>query len=164
MTIEYLKGTDNKVADTLSRVSVRLDKEMVNEILERAKNCMAPQAETDDPRLVQQAKIMEEDFIIQVRAIADEEPAMKKLQQADWPMLQHHDPVLRHVLDWMALPPHGRSTLGEHLKGKVPAGVERPFDLRQKDFVLKQQMLYLKVTPPNMQEEAFACVVPSIKR
>ena len=49
------------------------------------------------------------------------------------------------------------------MKGKVPAGVERPFDLRQKDLVFKQQMLYLKVTPPNMQEEAFAFVVPSIK-
>ena len=55
---------------------------------------MAPRAKTNDPRLVQQAEIMEEDFVIQVRAIADEEPAMKKLQQADWPMLQRHDPVL----------------------------------------------------------------------
>ena len=94
MTIKYLKGTGNKVADTLSRVSIRLDKETVDEILERAKNCMAPRAKTNDPRLVQQAKIMEEDFVIQVRAIADEEPAMKKLQQADWPMLQCHDPIL----------------------------------------------------------------------
>ena len=107
---------------------------------------------------------MEEDFVIQVRAIADEEPAMKKLQQADWPMLQRHDPVLRHVLDWMALPPHGRISLGDHLKGKIPDGTEKPFQLRQKDFVLKQQMLYLKVTPPNTQEEAYAFVVPSIKR
>ena len=74
---------------------------------------------------------MEEDFVIQVRAIADEEPAMKKLQQADWSMLQCHDPILQHVLDWMVLPPHGRSTLGEYLKGKVPAGAERPFNLRQ---------------------------------
>ena len=89
---------------------------------------------------------------------------MKKLQQADWPMLQCHDPVLQHVLDWMALPPHGRTTLGDHLKGKVSAGAERPFNLRQKDFVIKQQMLYLKVMPPNMQEEAFAFVIPSIKR
>ena len=106
---------------------------------------------------------MEEDFVIQVRAIADEEPAMKKLQQADWPMLQHHDPVLRHVLDWMALPSHGRIPLGDHLKGKVPAGTGKPFSLRQKDLVLKQQMLYVRVTLPNMQEEVFAFVVPSIK-
>ena len=122
------------------------------------------QAETDDPRLVQQAEIMEEDFVIQVRAIADEEPALRKLEQADWPMLQCYDPILRHVLDWMALPSHGRSSLGDHLKGKIPAGMEKPFQIRQKDFVLKQQMLYLKVTPSNMQEESYAFVVPSIKR
>ena len=66
MNIEYLRGTDNKVADVLSRVSIRLDKETVDEILECAKNSMAPRAETDDPRLVQQVEIMEEDFIIQV--------------------------------------------------------------------------------------------------
>ena len=41
---------------------------------------MAPRPETDDPRLVQQAEIMEEDFVIQVQAIADEDPAMKRLQ------------------------------------------------------------------------------------
>ena len=88
MNIEYLRGTNNKVADTLSRVSVRLDKDTVDEILEHAKNSMALRAETDDPRLVQQVEIMEEDFIIQVWAIADEDPMMKRLQQADWPMLQ----------------------------------------------------------------------------
>ena len=68
---------------------------------------MAPRAETDDPRLVQHAKIMEEHFVIQVRVIADEEPSMKRLQQADWPMLQWYDPVIRHIIDWVLLPPVG---------------------------------------------------------
>ena len=99
MNIEYPRGTDNKVADALSRVSIRLDKDMVDEILECAKNSMAPRAETDDPRLVQQAEIMEEDFVIQVWAIADEDPTMKRLQQADWPMLQCYDSTIRHMLD-----------------------------------------------------------------
>ena len=40
---------------------------------------MVPRAETDDPRLVQQAKIMEEHFVIQVRAIADEETHGEKI-------------------------------------------------------------------------------------
>ena len=62
---------------------------------------MAPRAETDDPRLVQQVEIMEEDFVIQVRAIADKDPAIKRLQQADWPMLQRNDPMIWHVLDWV---------------------------------------------------------------
>ena len=107
MSIEYLRGTDNKVADVLSRVSIRLDKDTIDEILEHAKNSMAPRAETDDPRLVQQVEIMEEDFVTQVGAIANEDPAMKRLQQADWPMLQHYDPMICHVLDWVLLPAVG---------------------------------------------------------
>ena len=55
---------------------------------------MVPRAETDDPRLVQHVEIMEEDFVIEVQAIADEEPTVKRLQQADWPMLQCYDPVI----------------------------------------------------------------------
>ena len=106
MSIEYLRGVDNKVADALSR-KTWLEKEVVDEILEQAKNSMAPRAEANDPRLVQQVEIMEEDFVIQVHEIADEEPAMKKLQQADWPMLQCYDPVIRHMLDWASLPPAG---------------------------------------------------------
>ena len=81
------------MADTLSRAT-QLEKEAVDEILEQAKNSMVPRAETNDPRLVQQAEIMEEYCVIQVRAIADEEPAMKRLQQADWPMLQYYNPVI----------------------------------------------------------------------
>ena len=68
---------------------------------------MAPRAETDDPRLVQQVEIMEEHFIIQVRAIADKDPVMRRLQQADWPMLQCYDPMIWHVLDWALLPTIG---------------------------------------------------------
>ena len=68
---------------------------------------MAPRAETDDPRLVQQVEIMEEDFVIQVQATADEDPVMKRLQQADWAMLQHNDPMIWHVLDWVLLPSIG---------------------------------------------------------
>ena len=107
MNIEYLRGVDNKVADVLSRMSIQLDKETIDEILECAKNSMAPRVEANDHRMVQQAKIMEEDFVIQVRAIADEEPAMKKLQHADWTMLQHYDSMKHHVLDWVSLPSGG---------------------------------------------------------
>ena len=58
MRIEYLKGTDNKVADALSQVSIQLNKETVDEILKCVKNSLAPRAETDDPKLVQQAEAM----------------------------------------------------------------------------------------------------------
>ena len=163
INIEYLRGTDNKVADTLSRVSVWLDKDTVNEILEHAKNSIAPRAETDNPRLVQQVEIMEEDFIIQVQAITDEDPMMKRLQQADWPMLKHYDPTTWHILDWVQLSSVGQVSLGDYLERKVPDGIKRWYALRQKDFIVKQQMLYLKMMPLNTQEEVFAFVMPRIK-
>ena len=38
MKLDYLKGTDNKVADALSRVRQKLDKETVTELLNCARN------------------------------------------------------------------------------------------------------------------------------
>ena len=37
MTIKYLKGSDNKVADALSRIETRLDPETVTELLNHAR-------------------------------------------------------------------------------------------------------------------------------
>ena len=163
ISIEYLRGTENKVAHMLSHVSIWLDKDTIDKILEHAKDSMVPRAETDDHRLVQQVEIMKEDFVIQVRAITDEDPAMKRLQQADWPMVQTYDPMIHHVLDWALLPGVGWVSLGDYLEGKVPNGMKWPYALYQKDFVIKQQMLYLKMTPPNTQEEVFVFIIPHIK-
>ena len=77
------------MADALSDVGpVHLEKEAVDEILEMARNSQAPRAECDDPRMIEHVKTVEEDIVIQVRAITDDEPKICHLQQADWPMLQ----------------------------------------------------------------------------
>ena len=163
MSIEYLRGVDNKVANALSRVT-RLEKEVVDEILEQAKNSTVPRAETDNPRLVQHAEIMVEDFVIQVQAIADEEPSMRRLQQSDWPMLQWYDPMIRHVMDWVSLPPVGQVSLGDYLEGKIPNNLKKRYALRQKDFLIRQWMLYMRTTPANTQEEVLDFVISCIKR
>ena len=49
MTIEYLKGANNKVADILSRVLQRLDPEAVTVLLNHARTSDVPRAEADDP-------------------------------------------------------------------------------------------------------------------
>ena len=47
MKLEYLKGSDNKVADALSRVSTqKLDQETITELLNYARNGSTPRAET----------------------------------------------------------------------------------------------------------------------
>ena len=49
MTIEYLKGADNKVADILSRVPQWLDPEAVTVLLNHARTSDVPWTEADDP-------------------------------------------------------------------------------------------------------------------
>ena len=47
MTIRYLKGSDNKVADALSRIEARLDPDTITELLNHAKAGAPARAETE---------------------------------------------------------------------------------------------------------------------
>ena len=73
MSLEYLKGTDNKVADALSQVQDRLseeetrqilDKEMVRELL----NCLALsdtiRGKADDIRLIEEDQQNNQEVIV----------------------------------------------------------------------------------------------------
>ena len=48
MNLEYVKGSDNKVADALSRITQRLDEEAVREVLKKAKDGDIGRAECDE--------------------------------------------------------------------------------------------------------------------
>ena len=72
--VEYIRGTDNKVADALSRVGERLDEEAVKELLDQGaiKELLnhavcygVPRAEADDPRVVEEHEKAEGEIIIQ---------------------------------------------------------------------------------------------------
>ena len=58
-----------------------------------------PRADCDNPRMIQHAETVEEDIVIQVRTIAEDEPKVCRLQQADWLMLQQYDPVIGYVIE-----------------------------------------------------------------
>ena len=63
MTIEYLKGADNKVADALSRVTTRLDPDTVKALLDHARNGL-PRAECEDIRIVEDELRADEEVIL----------------------------------------------------------------------------------------------------
>ena len=54
MTIKYLKGSDNKVADALSQIEARLDLDTVTELLNHAKAGAPAWAETHDIRIIEE--------------------------------------------------------------------------------------------------------------
>ena len=65
MKLEYLKGSDNKVADALSRVSTqKLDKETVTELLNYAQNGSTPQAETANIHVIEEGKRVDQEVIV----------------------------------------------------------------------------------------------------
>ena len=53
MKLEYLKGADNKIADTLSRLPPeKLDEHTVAELLDYARNSFKPRAETANMNII----------------------------------------------------------------------------------------------------------------
>ena len=72
--IEYVRRTDNKVADALSRVGARLDEEVIKELLDQgaikellnhAVRYGVPRAEADNPRVVEEHEKAKGVIIIQ---------------------------------------------------------------------------------------------------
>ena len=79
MTIEYLKGTDNKVADMMSRVPEQLDPETVTVLLNHAQNSDVPRAETDDPRLMEEHQRINEDVIFRAHQLVKQDKWFRNL-------------------------------------------------------------------------------------
>ena len=53
-TIEYLRGSDNKVADALSQVEERLDSDSVHQLLAHVHHPAEARAEVADPQLAEE--------------------------------------------------------------------------------------------------------------
>ena len=134
--LEYLRSTDNRVANVLSRMETRLDnkatgeflqsldessydakgisdntekgtqllmkvrKDAMNEIMERACFSHIPHAETDNLALVAKHEEFEEELNVQVAAMVTEKHIKHNLMGLDWKSLQENDPIIQHVLKW----------------------------------------------------------------
>ena len=95
--IQYIWGSDNKVADALSRVGERLDeddvKELLNqraikELLSHAVRHGMPRAESDDPRVTQEHKKMEGEVIMQAWMLAEMKRNYQNLADSQWVVAQ----------------------------------------------------------------------------
>ena len=101
MTIEYLKGTDNKVTDMMSRVPERFDPETVTVLLNHARNSDVPRAEADDPRLMEEHQRINEDVVLWAHQLVKQDKRFWNLMNWNWVLSQMNDPVLCYVVEWI---------------------------------------------------------------
>ena len=159
MTIKYLKGSDNKVADTLSRIKSRLDPEdikmptslnpeTVTELLNHAKGT-GPRAKVDDIWIIKEEERADQEVILQTIQLARQDKKFRNLRTEDWHQAQLMDPVIPHVLDWLRLPRNNRVNLKDFLQGKVSKADRRACGLREKHFEKRDHLLFIKTTPPG---------------
>ena len=100
MTISYLKGSNNKVANALSRIETRLDPETVTELLNHAKGG-APRAETEDFPIIKEEERADQEVILRTTQLAPQDKKFCNLCTEDWWQAQQMDPVIPHVLEWL---------------------------------------------------------------
>ena len=67
-------------------------------------------------------------------------------------------------MDWLKRNKDDHHTLDQYLKYHVPDAECRIYAARQKDFVLRRNLLYLRVTPKKSNEDVLVFVVPGLKR
>ena len=94
MTIEYLKGADNKVTDMMSRVPQRLDLETVTILLNHAHTSDVPRAEADDLQIMEEHQKINEDVILWAHQLVKQDKQFWNLMNWNWFHSQMQDPVL----------------------------------------------------------------------
>ena len=98
MSLEYQKGVDNKVADCLSHVMERLDEKSVKELIKRAKaGGEGIRAKADDPHLIQEDERLDEDVVLQSKALITRRVVFRNVADKHWVRAQQDDPILRQV-------------------------------------------------------------------
>ena len=83
MTIRYLKGSDNKVANALSRIETRFDLDTVTELLNHVKGG-APWAETEDIRILEEEERADQEVIPCTTQLARQDKKFHNLHTEDW--------------------------------------------------------------------------------
>ena len=164
MTIKYLKGSDNKVADALSPIEARLDPDTVTELLNHTKAGAPAWAETDDIRIIEEEERTDQEVILRTVQLARQDKKFCNLHTENWCQAQLMDPVIPHVLDWLRLPRNNRIKLKNFLRGKASEAECRAYGLREKDFEKRDHLLFINTTPTGNVGTIPDFVVPVNRR
>ena len=85
------------------------------------------------------------------------------MADSQWVVAQRGNRAIRLIMDWLKRNKDDHHTLDQYLKYHVPDAERRIYAARQKDFVLRRNLLYLRVTPKKSNEDVLVFVVPGLK-
>ena len=165
MKLEYLKGSDNKIADTLSRLPPeKLDEEAVAELLDYARASHKCRAETANLNVIEESERTDQEVIVRYTQIMKQHKNFQNLTNLDWVEAQRRDPVIPIMINWIKQPRGDNRTLAECLTRVVSDYEKRFYAARQKEFTVQDNFLYLQATPTNSQDSVPVFVVPTNDR
>ena len=165
MKLEYLKGADNKIADTLSRLPPeKLDEHAVAELLDYARNSYKPRAETANMNVIEEGERVDQEVIVRYNQIVKQHKNFRNLANLDWVESQKKDLVIPTVINWVKRPKGDKRTLVECLAGVASEYEKRYYAAHQKEFTIQDNLLYLQATPTNSQDSVPVFVVPEKDR
>ena len=102
MKLECLKGADNKIVDTLSRLPPeKLDEHAVAELLDYAHNSYKPRAETANMNIIEEGEHVDQEVIVRYNQIVKQHKNFRNLANLDWVESQTKDPVIPIVINWV---------------------------------------------------------------
>ena len=93
--MEYQKGRDNAVADTLSWVTTRLEPEAVQAILDGATVGASQRVEGENPAIIKSDQQMEKEVWVATGQV------LVEMHVTNWAAAQKEDPKLDAVLQWL---------------------------------------------------------------
>ena len=150
----------------------KVEKNAVNEIMERARFSHIPHAKTDNPALVAKHEEFEKELNVQVTTMIMEKHIKHNLMGLDWKSLQENDPIIQHMLKWKHCNSNknakkdkdaDRHTLEEYLLMVVNSHDAKAYSDRQKDFTFLNDMLFINDTQKGSTDTALLFVVPASK-
>ena len=127
MKLEYLKGSDNKIADTLSRLPPeKLNEEAIAELLNYAHASHKPWAEMANINVIEESERVDQEVIVRYTQIVKQHKNFRNLTNLAWVEAQRKDLVITAIINWIKQPREDKRRLAEYLTG-VASEYEKRF-------------------------------------
>ena len=114
--------------------------------------------------MAQEDERLDKEVVLHTKALIVRKVVFKNVANGHWVRAQKNDPALCHVRGWMTRPRENRQTLSEYLTGHVSDADRLAYSRHQKNYVMKQNLLYVQTAALGMQDQILAFVVPANKR